>query len=98
MYVDRAGPPLAWAVLEAVVGHHEMQALEELGRVFELRIGRKLQYEGHCVAVAGQGNGRFVVGVQWLLSHRDGGGVIERSVVALDAVGPLDRASEGQPA
>ncbi|MCZ7628939.1 MAG: hypothetical protein M5U19_07670 [Microthrixaceae bacterium] len=77
--------------------HHEVQGLEQGlvdGRRF--RVAGDLHHVRQRIAVAAQGETGLLAGFECLLVVNRSEDVVEGRVVALDAVGALDVAGEGQ--
>lgn len=89
-HVDRTGAPAAWAVLQVVVGHHEVQALDELPLEVKTRLFGELQDVRHRVAVTLDRQSGLRARIESLRAHLDGYRVVEFGFVPLDAVRPLD--------
>src|SRR5215203_5718555 len=98
MHEDRAGSPAPRVFLQVVLDHHEVEALEKALVHVEALIAGDLKHIGHRIPVTSQCLLR-------LLLCREGGfvfhcsyDIVERGVVALDAVGALNRSCKGHPA
>ena len=94
---DRSRPPAPWIPLQVVLGHHEVEAAQEVRRVGEVKVGGELEDIGHGALVSLDRLPCFRAGLQRLLALGSGDGVVHRDVVALDAVGAPDGTGEGHP-
>ncbi len=92
---DVADAPLARPCSEVAADHHEVQTAQEMLAVGRIGIISDLADECHGVLVAAKGLRGVARGVERLCVLGDGDDIVQRCVVALDAVGPLHGTSAG---
>src|SRR3954468_3701157 len=90
---DRARPPASRIFLQVVLEHHEVKALEKALVDLEAVVGY-LQDVGHRGPVAGESLLGLLFGAERGFFFHGSNDVIERGVVSLNAVGPLDRSGK----
>jgi len=94
---DRARAPPSRVLGEVVAHHHEVERLEQIAGVGEVRISSLLKNIGHRQAVPFDRKPGLVLRIERLLASDRSDGIVHRDVIAFDAVRSLDRAREGAP-
>jgi hypothetical protein len=92
---NRSGTPAAGILRQVPADHHEVQGLQHLFRVPEVRVLRLLQDERERHAIPCDSKPVLVFGVDLrLLALHRGNRVLQGDVVPFDAVGALDGTSQ----
>jgi len=96
-HINGSRSPVSGMLREIMLKHHEMQASQESFAIDEILVFSQLKDKSYRGAITSNGQPRFSICVEWLLSFCGCNRIFCGDVISLNAIRSLNATSEGVP-